>query len=97
MVEKRWGGNNPKQARPKAWTRYEKNKITTTVAAAVAMGATREDLQPDQRRPLLTIGGGAAAQDMPFDDDSSDMDTQSRNAGAKRDAGQLAFAMPERS
>eukprot|EP00972_Heterocapsa_arctica_P009649 1421689-Heterocapsa_arctica.AAC.1 len=43
-VATRFTADNPKQHGSKAWTRYEQYKITTTVAAAVAMGATREDL-----------------------------------------------------
>jgi len=81
---------NPKQQGSKAWTRYEQYKMTTTVAAAVAMGATREDLQSDFRRHLLILTAHETAVD-----DDSDMDTHT--AGGKRDARQSEFASPEGS
>ena len=52
---------NPKQAKSKAWARYERYKTTTTVAAAIAVGALPEDLRGDYAKKYLSITSVDAA------------------------------------
>ena len=54
---------NTKQHRSKAFDRYELYKHSSTVAEAMKNGATREDLQDDLRRSLLTITSTEADAD----------------------------------
>ena len=52
-----------KQHRSKAFDRYEMYKHSSTVAEAMKNGATREDLQNDLRRSLLTVTSTEADAD----------------------------------
>ena len=54
---------NTKQNRSKAFDRYELYKHSSTVAEAMKNGATREDLQNDLRRSLLTVTSTEADAD----------------------------------
>eukprot|EP00972_Heterocapsa_arctica_P052887 7785814-Heterocapsa_arctica.AAC.1 len=46
---------HPKQKGSKSWVRFERYKTTTTVAAAVALGALPEDLKGDLTKKHMTI------------------------------------------
>jgi molybdopterin biosynthesis enzyme MoaB len=53
---------NPKMKNTKSYVRYERYKRSLTIAAAVAMGATLEDLKTDHHKGYMEIHGMAVEE-----------------------------------